>query len=89
MRSEYVTGQLVKYYHEAWLNQSNLDEASWFVNLYKVRDLLHKHYRGEKQARKSLCIRRKEWSKFGDLLNHNDLRHAELTGKARPVSPVL
>jgi hypothetical protein len=88
MRSEYVTGQLVKYYHEAQLNKSKLDEASWFVNLYKVRDLLKKHYRGEKQVRKSLCIPCKEWSDFGNLLNNHDLRHAELTGKARPVSPV-
>jgi hypothetical protein len=88
MRSEYVTGQLVKYYHEARLHQPNPDEASWFVNLYKVRDLLKKYYGGEKQAQKSLCIRPKEWSDFGYLLNNNDFRHAELTGKVRPVSPV-
>jgi hypothetical protein len=88
MRSEYLTGQLVKYYHEARLNQPKLDEASWFVNLYKVRDLLQKLYGGGKQARMALSISHKEWKNFGDLLNNHDFRHAERTGKAPPVSPV-
>jgi hypothetical protein len=87
MRSDYVTGQLVKYYHEAWVNRLKLDEASWFVNLYKVRDLLKKHYHGEKQAQTALSISRTEWKKVGDLVNNNDFRHAEITGKAPPVSP--
>ena len=87
MRSEYVTGQLVKYYHEARLKQPNLDEVSWFVNLYKVRDLLQNLYGDGKQARTALSIRKTEWKNFGTLLNKHDLRHAEITGKARSVSP--
>jgi predicted DNA-binding ribbon-helix-helix protein len=60
---------------------------------YVLRTLAKKisgtiHYGGEKQARKSLCISGKEWSDFGNLLNNHDFRHAELTGKAPPVSPV-
>jgi hypothetical protein len=88
MRSEYVTGQLVKYYHEARLKQPNLDEVSWFVNLCKVRDLLQKFYGGGKPARMALSISYKEWQNFGDLLNNHNFRHAELTGNAPPVSPV-
>jgi hypothetical protein len=88
MQSDYVTGQLVKYYHAAWVNRPHLDEASWFVNLYKVRDLLKKLYGGEQQARTALSIPKTEWKNIGVLLNNNDLRHAEITGKAPSVSPV-
>jgi hypothetical protein len=86
MRANYVIKQLVKYYHDAWVNRSRLNEASWFVNLYKVRDLLKKHYRGEKQAQTTLCVCPIEWKKVGTLLNNNDYRHAEITGKPPVVS---
>jgi hypothetical protein len=88
MQSDYVTGQLVKYFHTAWVNRPHVDEASWFVNLYKVRDLLQKSYGNGKQARTALSIGKDEWRSFGVLLNNNDLRHAEITGKAPSVSPV-
>jgi hypothetical protein len=88
MQSDYITGQLLKYFHTAWVNRPHVDEASWFVNLYKVRDLLQIFYCGEKPARTTLSIRKTEWKHFGVLLNNNDLRHAEITGRAPSVSPV-
>jgi hypothetical protein len=86
MRSDYATGQLVKYYHEAWVNRPRLDEASWFVNLYKVRDALKEIYRGEKQVQTALRISATQWKDVGALLNKNDYRHAEISGKPPRVS---
>jgi hypothetical protein len=86
MRADPVTHRVVTYYHESCIHRPNRDEASWFVNLYKVRDALTKHYHGAQPAQTALCIPEPDWTKLGKLLNNNDLRHAEMTGKAPSVS---
>jgi len=62
------------------------DRSSWFIDLYKVRDLLKKLYGGEPAAKAHLGITDADWAFFGRILNNNDLRHAEITGVAPPVA---
>jgi hypothetical protein len=57
-----------------------------FVDLYKIRDLLKKLYGGEEAAKVRLAATESDWSCFGQILNHNDLRHAELAGVVPQVA---
>lgn len=84
-RNNFATQRLLKYYHNALNSRRRPNDTDWFVNLYKVRDLISKIFGTEKKAKYELSITN-GWSTFGKILNNNDLRHAEVTGTARPVS---
>jgi hypothetical protein len=90
MRADFIARQLLTYFDRAWVDYYHYRSTAlsyWFVDLYKVRDLIAKFYGGENAARSALGIIKSEWSFFGDVLNNNDLRHAEVTGTAPPVPP--
>ena len=74
---------LLAYHQAAWVGyygRAKSDRSSWFIDLYKVRDLLTKLYEGEETAKAKLGIAQSDWSFFGKILNNNDLRHAEVAG---------
>jgi hypothetical protein len=79
--------RLMEYHHMAWSDYSTgRQRASWFINLYKVRDFLFKVYgRQVKKTRANLHISKNDWDFVGKILNNHDLRHAEVTGAAPPV----
>ena len=80
-RRHFPTKQVLRYYNNAvdWRGGYSIDEgAAWFVDLYKIRDLLQNFYGNEKEARSKLGISNNDWKELGRLLNSNDLRHAEL-----------
>jgi len=63
--------RLFQYYHWA-----RIWEERWFVDLYKVRDVLKKKFGNENKVRDELGISCGQWRKFGKTLNNYDLRHA-------------
>ena len=74
--------RLLHYHQRAWVGyycSSRRDRASWFIDLYKVRDLLKKLYKHESEAITRLKFSANDWKYFGNALNNNDLRHAEIT----------
>ncbi len=80
---------LLGYHQNSWVEYyayRRTGRSSWFIDLYKMREVLKKIYRGEHQARAQLGISRDDWSYFGAILNNNDLRHAEITDNAPQVS---
>jgi hypothetical protein len=82
-------GKLLEYHQRAWVeyySRQRTDRSSWFIHLYKIRDLLAKVYGGEVQTRSRLGISKDGWSFFGAILNNNDLRHAEISGIAPTVA---
>jgi hypothetical protein len=94
----FATSQLLTYYHEARVNRGFMNEPGWFVNLYKVRDTIHKIYVEKAKKNKvtktkpyvcselkALGVDMDEWKRFGSILNNNDFRHAEITGVSPPV----
>lgn len=87
----YPVRKVLEYHQRAWLayyRQRDRDFAAWCLDLYKVRDLLKKiHGNDAAAAKRALGISNKDksWSEFGLVLNHNDLRHAEVTGVAPQV----
>jgi hypothetical protein len=83
MQVDFFVSRLIGYYHQAWTEQTT---SSWAPTLYKVRESLHKRYRGEAKARRALGIPYQQWKRFGTLLNNNDLRHAEICGIAPSIS---
>jgi hypothetical protein len=85
MNGDYQMRKVLEYYYRAVA--VTLDDASWFINLYKVRDILCKIYNGEKNVKVKLGIRSGDWTDFGTVLNNNDLRHAEISGAAPSISP--
>ncbi|HWX30254.1 MAG TPA: hypothetical protein VNZ53_22790 [Steroidobacteraceae bacterium] len=93
--SEFVTRQLLNYYYRSRIayyythslvGGKYLPDASWFINLYKVRDLLFKLYGNATKTKSRLNISDDDWSAFGKLLNNNNFRHAEITGIVPSVS---
>lgn len=81
--------KLLEYHQAAWEGyycRQPGDRSSWFIDLYKVRDLLKKLYGSEKAAKAGLSIPEGDWKNFGTILNNNDLRHAEITGIVPPIS---
>lgn len=71
--------RLLQYHQSAWLryyHREREDRVGWFIDLYKVRDFLSGIY--GKDAVTRLGTTQAAWSHFGKVLNHNDLRHAEL-----------
>jgi hypothetical protein len=84
MEADFFVNRLINYYQQASLERSL---ASWALHLYKVRDLLDKRYCKPKKAYQELGISyKREWSRFGELLNNNDLRHAEICGTVPIIS---
>lgn len=89
MRCDPGTYKLMQYHQTAVNDRSDpgqSDGASWFISLYKIRDILKLKYGDELAARAALGICKTQWSKFGNLLNKNDLRHAEIRGIVPPIS---
>jgi hypothetical protein len=81
--NDYGLRRLLTYHQTAWVGyygRARSDRPSWFIDLYKVRDLLKNLYRDEEAAKAHLAIADGDWRFFGDTLNNNDLRHAEVTG---------
>lgn len=75
--------RLLEYHQAAWVayyGRGRIDLSSWFIDLYKVRDLLAKLHSDEETAKSRLAIPDVDWSFFGRILNNNDLRHAEVAG---------
>lgn len=85
--SKYSLRKLLHYHQTAWLeyyHRKRTDRSSWFIELYKVRDLLQKIHGAA--ARSQLGIAQSDWTFFGRVLNNNDLRHAEVSGTPPTVS---
>lgn len=81
--------RLLHYHQRAWVSyycSSRGDRASWFIDLYKVRDLLKKLYQCEGKAISRLNFPVDDWKYFGGVLNNNDLRHAEITDTVPDMS---
>lgn len=81
--------RLLRYHQTAWVefyHGRRNDPSSWFIDLYKVRDLLKKLHGNESAAMSNLAIARPDWEFFGTILNNNDLRHAEISGIAPSVT---
>jgi hypothetical protein len=81
--------KLLQYYHRAfgeYYQYAHSEYSSWFMSLYKVRDILHAIYKDDHSTKTALNVSRSDWSFFGDFLNHNDLRHAEITGSSPTIS---
>ncbi len=71
--------QLLRYFHNAWIDYfatRNGRRSSWFIDLYKVRDLLKRLHRDEVSLLQDLHIAKSDWRSFGQTLNNGDLRHA-------------
>lgn len=82
MYSDPALRRLLHYHQDAWMGYyraSRSDRASWFIDLYKVRELLKKLHGNEWKAIARLNVPESDWKYLGRLLNNNDLRHAELT----------
>lgn len=71
--------KMFKYYHEGII-----DLQSWFIHIYKIRDVLCKVFGSEVAVRSTLQISYSDWKEFGRILNSFDLRHPDITSK--PVS---
>jgi len=81
--NDYSLRRLLVYHQTAWVGyygRARSERSSWFIDLYKVCDLLKKLYGGEEAAKAQLAIVEGDWSFFGRILNNNDLRHAEVAG---------
>jgi hypothetical protein len=89
MHSDFQTWRLLHYHQRSVIERSHPaapDGASWFISLYKVRDFLSKLYGNDAAAKRALDISSSQWKDFGNLLNNNDLRHAEISGTSPPIS---
>ena len=72
--NDYGLRELLAYHQAAWVGyycHRKSDRSSWFIDLYKVRDLLKKLYHGEEAAKARLAIVDGGWSFFGQILNNN------------------
>jgi len=88
MRGNSLLCRLLAYHQQAWVeyyHRHRAERSSWFIHLYKAREVLTEVYGDESKARSQLNISRGEWSFFGSILNNNDLRHAEVSGTAPAV----
>jgi hypothetical protein len=62
-------------------------KASWFIDLYKVRDFFKTHYGYSNKTREKLNITRNDWNFIGKMLDvEHDYRHADATGMAPEAS---
>jgi hypothetical protein len=88
LNNDPALARLLEYYNNAHLNYYSAGgrKASWFIDLYKVRDFFKKHFGKADRARKALRMSNDEWHFIGDILNNHDYRHADLTGVAPQAS---
>lgn len=88
MHGDPALARLLQYYHHAWVNyfRPGGRKASWFIDLYKVRDFFKVYYTNSKIARERLKITSNDWGFIGNILDHGDLRHADVTGTAPEAS---
>lgn len=71
--------KMLRYYHSGVT-----DQEKWFIDLYKVREVLEGVFGRALDVRSTLKIEKKEWNEFGDILNDRyDLRHVKMD--ASPV----
>jgi hypothetical protein len=67
------------------------DRADLLTHLYEIRDALGKHFGGDKQAKRSLRISDREWSKLGKIANHEPVLESRHRGShfdgLRPATP--
>ncbi|MBT1074925.1 hypothetical protein [Geobacter grbiciae] len=61
---------LINYYYSS-LNDGN----KWFVELYKIKEVLAQHFGSERNAMKRLAISNNDWKYFTGYINNNNLRH--------------
>jgi hypothetical protein len=80
MHLDFPTSQMLNYYQRAYA-----DRSSWFVHLYKVRDVIKSIY-SSPAKRRALGFKSSEWGDFGRLLNAHDLRHASTDRNALAIS---
>jgi hypothetical protein len=88
MRENPALNSLLSYHQQACVEYYHPQRAkrpSWFIDLYKVREVLKEIYAGEAKARSLLNISNSDWSFFGRILNNYDLRHAKVSGMAQAV----
>jgi hypothetical protein len=88
MVSDPALDKLLEYHHLArieYQSRRRLDRSAWFVHLYKIQEGLKKFYRGAANVTSQLAISKNDWKFFGNILNNNDLRHADITGMAPAV----
>ena len=83
-RADEVLAVLLKNYHAArdkYLHRGHSDRNSWFIDLYKVREVL-------KQTPIAATLRSQssDWQYFGEKLNRGDLRHAEVPRTTPPLA---
>jgi hypothetical protein len=94
MHFDFQIRRLLHYHQRAVMERHHptaSDGTSWFISLYKVRDFLAKIYGNGKKASaekamRTLGISENQWDDFGNILNNNDLRHAEISGNIPPIS---
>jgi hypothetical protein len=71
MRKDFITHQLLISYNHAWRDFYQLPgatTASWYVNLYKAREILQLPFgKSDDATRAALRISRAEWRRFGDI----------------------
>lgn len=84
MHNDPFVDRLIGYYHAAAMARPT---PYWCLDLYKVRNLLSLKYESDEQAKKALGISSSQWSDFGNLLNNNDLRHAEIAAIPPELPP--
>lgn len=92
MRTNAGLQQLLRYYYHAWVDYFGTRDglrASWFVDLYKVRDLIKRLHSEEASAQRELQISAADWQFFGRALNNGDLRHGSLIEVARLDASVV
>jgi hypothetical protein len=89
MHADPPLAKLLQYHHNAWVNyyRPGGRKASWFIDLYKVRDFFKRHYGDSNKAREKLNITRDDWRFIGKMLDvEHDYRHADATGVASEAS---
>lgn len=88
MRENLALERLLRYHRQAWMEyyyRQKAERSSWFIHLYKIREVLAEVHGGESKARSHLGVSKRDWSFFGSILNNNDLRHAKVSGTAPAV----
>jgi hypothetical protein len=88
MRENPALNSLLSYHQQACVEYYHPQRAkrpSWFIDLYKVREVLKEIYAGEAKAQSVLNISNEDWRFFGRILNNYDLRHAKVSGIAEAV----
>jgi len=68
--------------------KASLDNDQYaLVHLYEIRDALHTHFKGKKEAIKALNIIQSNWHSIGDLANRRAVKGSRHEGKfSEPLS---